>query len=186
MGNIRHIIVEGCDGTGKTNLVNRILTRYPQMTMHERASSSKGGPVAALDEWTERDVRTMGSQPMSVYDRHPVISEPIYGAICRGGVPGQFNYSDWLRCMTQAMSEFTIVIWCMPPWPNVRDNIFNTRDNQMPGVTLHARRIYDTYDRVSRAWPGSCLRHDYTKDPESTGIIAYLSLMFGGRVSFGE
>lgn len=185
MGNIRHIIVEGCDGTGKTNLVNRILARYPHLVMHERASSSTGGPVPALDEWTTTDATTMGSQAHSVYDRHPIISEPIYGPICRSGVPGSFNYSDWTHAIRQTVAEFTIVVFCIPPWQNVWTNIYNTRDNQMPGVTLHARRIYDTYDRVARAWPGSLVRHDYTTDPESQNVLAYLSLIFGGRINVG-
>lgn len=182
MGNIRHVIVEGCDGTGKTNLTQRILERYPQLSMHERASSSKGGPVSNLDGWTVNDALSMGSQPMSVYDRHPIISEPIYGPICRGKVPGAFNNESWVYATRRAVAEFTIVIWCIPPWRNVNTNIYNTQSNQMGGVMLNARRIYDTYDRVSREWPGSCIRYDYTIDPGSRDVLAYLSLIFGGRV----
>lgn len=189
---IRHIIVEGCDGTGKTNMVNRIakwrrpkvlLTdtpppTFPHFSVHERASTSIGGPVPDLVDWVRKDVATMADQPPSVYDRHPLISEPIYGPICRNAVPGSFNDGVWMATTRSLVAHYCAVIWCVPPWRDVARNIAASADNQMSGVTINARRIYDAYDRASRVWPGVSIRWDYTR-PNAYDINAYLTQLIG-------
>lgn len=187
---IRHIIVEGCDGTGKTNMVNRIaawrrpkLLRtdpprpFPHFAIHERASTSIGGPVPDLVSWVRKDIATMADQPPSVYDRHPIISEPIYGPICRNGVPGSFNDGVWVSTSRSMIAQHCAVIWCIPPWDVVWRNISATMNNQMPGVAINARRIYDTYVEASRRWPGVAMRWDYSNP--SFDIGAYLTQVAG-------
>ena len=180
--NLRHIIIEGPDGSGKTTLLRELLgwkqakNESPWFVAHERASTSRGGPVANLDTWVEKDLVDIDTQPPSIYDRHPIVSELIYGTIIRGGVPGKFNSGIWTSQVRSTLAQHCLVIWCIPPWDKVRNNILNPELDQMPGVVENARRIYDEYDRASRVWPGTCIRHDYTKVPRTIG--AYVDLIF--------
>lgn len=182
---LRHIIVEGCDGTGKTTLINELLEykqhgqTEPYFTMHERASRSQEGPVDALDTWVEKDLAGIDTHPPSVYDRHPLISEPIYGPVCRGMLPGKFNDGLWQVTARSRLARYSLVIWCVPPWNTVRNNLVASAHNQMAGVIINARRIYDMYSLASKTWPGVSMRYDYTNPARTIG--AYVSLVFGGR-----
>lgn len=182
---LRHIVVEGCDGTGKTTLINELLTYkrhrsdpQPHFLMHERASRSKEGPVPDLDGWVDKDLSGLREQMPSVYDRHPLISEPVYGPIIRGSVPGKFNDGVWCTTGRGVLATYALVVWCVPPWEWVRRNIENSQDNQMPGVMINARRIYDTYMDMSLSWPGVCYRHDPTNPARP--VHGYIDLVFGG------
>ena len=177
----RHIVVEGMDGTGKSNLIEALMHSHlnKRFQLHERASTSVGGPVSNLDRWTDDDINSMAMQPSSIYDRHPLISEPIYGPICRGFMPGMFKNARWLDSRQRLMRYYCLIIWCTPPWHEVERNVLGTEGQHMPGVATHARTLYDAYRNFAFAWPGTSIRYDYTRVPKQS-IIDYVSTVFGG------
>lgn len=162
----RHVIIEGPDGAGKTTLLGTVQSHG--FAPHPRASHSVKGPQTNLANWVMDDLCTLAEQPPQVYDRHPVISEPIYGPICRGTVPDMFGKPDWLGTMRGWLSNHAVLVLCIPPLPHVRRNV--GRADQMRGVVEHIEEIWWAYNDVVNAWPGKVVFYDYTSDLVSTTI----------------
>lgn len=159
------IILEGPDGGGKTTLLKRLCedTRLPA---HPRASDSLTGPVADLYGWTKNDLKTWDSQPLSIYDRHPLTSEHIYGPTVRGQArPGFEMKNKELAYLRRFFRDHILLIVCLPPIGVVRENITND-PNQMRGVVENIDYIYDCYRMMPLIWPLSChvAMYDYTVD----------------------
>jgi energy-coupling factor transporter ATP-binding protein EcfA2 len=161
------IVVEGCDGTGKSTLV-RTLAKVLDVSIHERACTSEGGPVSRLMHWAYDDVCTMAEQEFAVYDRHPLISEFVYGPIVRSKLPTGFD-GNATHNLIRMMAKEVLVVWCQPPLDAVRENLRvppNKISNQMAGVIEHHARIHTAYTTMRQYWPGESVIHDYTK-PDS-------------------
>jgi hypothetical protein len=159
-GDAMHIIVEGMDGTGKTTLIKSLVDRLG-MVQHPKASTPLGGPVKDLDDWV--DYELLRRKEPGIYDRHPVISEPVYGTIVRGVLPGMFNHPGWVRrSVNRLVRSGHAVVWCVPPWDEVRANTGDPSQH-MVGVTANALMLYNTYRVLSRGWwPGDQYVYDYT------------------------
>lgn len=77
------IVVEGVDGSGKTTLIDQLR----QASIRHFVTLSRSSPPKTLPEimdvlsWMERGARM--ATPL-ICDRHPLISEPIYGRVLRG------------------------------------------------------------------------------------------------------
>lgn len=123
------IVVEGPDGAGKTTLISRLSDEL-QLEVAPRVVSKDAEAMVNLKQWTEDNVRE-GFQPR-IFDRHRLISEPIYGPVLRDAPEPGFDDPYWFRGM---MAEFyalePIVIYCLPPWPVVWKNIVETPDNRI-------------------------------------------------------
>ena len=68
---MKNIILEGPDGSGKSTLANIIAQRVP-FTLHPG-----GGPEKYPGEIVER-ARQYLKLDRKIFDRHPLISQPIY------------------------------------------------------------------------------------------------------------
>lgn len=156
------IIVEGPDGAGKTGLVRKLTIEFSLPT-HERASHGVAGPVDNLFEWAHRDVVTMPEQPISVYDRHPLISEYVYGPICRSTLPVGFT-TPTAHALIRMMAPRVLVVMCRPPLERLTASVTPERD--MPGVTEHIERIASAYDALRMFWPGYVITYDYSNHSE--------------------
>jgi hypothetical protein len=167
---MRHLILEGPDGGGKSRLAEALLARYP-VTMHEKASHSLRGPVRNLAAWVTDDIAKMDHfETCNVYDRHPIISEPIYGSITRqqpqpGFAARRDGRSDgtnhWLSTQRLALYEKATIIWCIPSLEQCRAAVDPTRD--MPGVVENIDEIHARYLMTMAAWGGSGARYDLTR-----------------------
>ena len=161
---LRHVIIEGPDGAGKTMLRDSLLKDLPYFTTHERAAQSVAGPnLSTLEEWVVLDTNNLSVQRPSIYDRHPLVSEPVYGPIVRNNLSGHFAQPWWVKSMTHRVASHALLVLCMPPLEEVIRNVFKTPGDQMLGVTDHITRIYAEYSRVYHTWPGVLLRRDYTQ-----------------------
>lgn len=153
------IILEGPDGGGKTTLLERLCKEYPSIARHERASEGIKGPVADLYDWAHNDVWSWHKQPLSFYDRHPLISEYIYGPVVRGGLDARFHTTPLRR----RVASRALVIVCLPPLQTVRRSVSADRD--MPGVTTHIDTIWHAYASLRATWSCSTnlITYDYTQ-----------------------
>jgi predicted ATPase len=165
----KHIIVEGMDGAGKDTLIASLMRHknFVGMELHDRASTSLGGPVPSLDEWVVNDVAHLETKQLNrryIYNRHPLISEPIYAGHrhTNRGLSGRFRDRNWVNMMRQIMSRHAIVVFCQPPWWQVKDNIERDREAHMPGVAENAVKLYGEY--ATLVWPGVSIRYDYTRN----------------------
>lgn len=156
----KHIIVEGMDGSGKDTLISELLNLFPGHRPHTRASTSLGGPVDDLAMWTAMDVRTMGDQAPSIYNRHPLISEPIYAPLrtINPGLRPPWDNSLWQLRYRREASRHVVLVVCHPPYYITSENL--DKGEHMPGVSENRLTLYTNY--ATLMWPGPVIRYDYT------------------------
>jgi len=167
---MKHIIVEGCDGSGKTGLIG-VLAEYFDLARHPRASDSMTGPVKNLRGWVDRDLDHLdeleldSGHPTYIYDRHPLISEPIYANYrwVNQGMAEGFGDENWMRSVTKDMGSMSILIICCPPYEEV-ERVLQTqgREAHMPGVFENRYSIWTRYNTLR--WPGTVIRYDRTRE----------------------
>lgn len=161
----RHVLVEGMDGSGKDTLIEELLSLMPEMTMHARASTSLGGPVANLEQWVVGDTLAMeNTLPPSLYNRHPIISEPIYAPVrgINAGLRGVWRNNVWIKTYQRVISLHAILVVCSPPFKVIEQNLLRSRDQHMPGVIEHMAYLDQKYRNLM--WPGVVIRYNYQND----------------------
>lgn len=180
----RHIIVEGMDGSGKDTLIDKLML-HPAMrdhTRHTRASTSLGGPVQNLAQWTIDDVAAMPTNSPKVYNRHPLISEPIYAPHRRvnPGLRGAWRDRTWVHLNRLIAAEHCLVILCHPAFSTVHANLMRSPHGHMPGVVEHASKLYDSYTQL--VWPGRVIHYNYRRD-SFYGLLAIVNRMIEKKES---
>lgn len=162
----RHIIVEGPDGGGKTQLFNFLNGHLPTIMPYPSKASASTGPVTSqLANWAVRAQRHMRHEDSGyLFDRHPIISELIYGPIIRNGVPKSFQDPSWVEGVRQTLYKTAIVVWCFPPPSVAQRSVSVERD--MPGVVENFRAIYQQYLIAASQWQGPFAVWNYTTDDE--------------------
>jgi hypothetical protein len=177
-----HLIIEGMDGSGKDTLINTLMAykhwdKAPQL--HDRASTSLGGPLPRLDEWVIRDMEGMPSQRFSIYNRHPLISEPIYAPyrLVNRGMSGLFATPSWVQAQRKELCKSAVVVWCVPSWQTVHTNLMKAPMSHMPGVIQNAHQLYVSYIRTINEWKGPYVRYNYETIPVRKLITYVRSLL---------
>lgn len=167
---MRHIIVEGPDGAGKSMLVGR-LSDALGLSVNVPFSRSLTGPVDNLRERTAEDLSRWPLDTVPrIYDRYPIISEPIYGPTVRGEAKPGFT-PGWVNTCRLLMYPRCVVVWCMPTLELVTYNVQSTEANQMPGVATHIPTIYAQYQHTIRVWTGISYRWNYQASDINTLVI---------------
>lgn len=168
------IIVEGPDGGGKTSLITMLAERLDFEVMPRPCTSDEGVDPETLCEWVDKDL-SLPVHHQGVYDRHPLISEPIYGPVVRGHMADGWNHLSWLSSRLNILrTRNPFYIFCLPPLGAVLYNIAEEHGYEtkhLRGVHTHARAIYDMYcmraaqeisQPFARVWIW-----DYTEQPEA-------------------
>lgn len=165
------IIVEGPDGAGKTTLMEELRVEL-ELPVAPRVVSKDAEALSDLKRWTEHNVQG-GFQP-TLFDRHRLISEPIYGSILRDRFEPGFDDPSWLYFMYyQFYRAKPLIIYCLPPYKNVRQNVIHDEDNKV--VRDHIRKVYSLY--VAQAASDAARGHlvwDYT-NPMASGFDMILT-----------
>lgn len=161
------IILEGCDGAGKTTLKEEILKRYPAMREGPRGTKDRSRLylVTVPDTFgaINRAIRATetGGEHGSccVWDRlyfSEMVYAPIVGRPCEFS-PGQQEY---LTAILEAMK--CPIILCQPPFDVVKENA--EVHVQMKGVNENLAAIYEAYDLLYWRMPNQTIKYDYTED----------------------
>ena len=138
------LIVEGPDGSGKTTLVN-LLKAELGVGVAPRVVSKDTEAMVDLRGWVDHNLDT-GLVP-TIFDRHRLISEPIYGPIMRDDAEPGFDTLSWLAPRMKRFYELRpFIIYCLPPLSVVLENLKGDPDNI--AIVDRAERIYQSY--VSR------------------------------------
>ena len=178
---MRHVIVEGCDGSGKSTMVELLLNKRGGERA-PKASTSLGGPIDNLAMWVmqqEEEIQLRSAdQPRLVYDRHPMISELIYGPIVRGRLASwEFDDSGWVATRNLFIKQHFLVIWCLAP---VQRMIANTSDERdAPGVTANIIPLANAYQQRARLWNGLSIVFDPFAGIEPDEFLAHYDMKLG-------
>lgn len=136
------IIVEGPDGSGKTTLI-RQLERDLKLPVAKKVVDSNMRPMANLAKWTEDNV-DKGFQPV-IFDRHRLISEPIYGPATRSRQDLKFLDLGWLGDMMWRFYQAKpLIIYCLPDLETVRVNV-NKPETHNAAVASRIAAVYAGY-----------------------------------------
>ena len=149
------IIVEGCDNTGKSTLISTLQKTFNIPAIRSGMKSPTYQTMLEYHHWTA------ASPTPLVLDRHPVISDFIYGNLLRNG-------SESNPILLTSVLESSYVIFAQPPFHIVAHTI-DERD-QMSGVTDQLARIYAAYNTLFEAHEPDQI-YDYTKPNALNALI---------------
>lgn len=138
------IVVEGVDGSGKTTLIQNFRQQAKQLSW---LFSRSGPPQGSLDLLMTVQYLSRGAQyeiPLIV-DRHPLISEPIYGPIVRGKSLIESVYPEDQAFQSIAHLSNRI-IYCRTDLETAQRA--SRRERQMPGVHEQYWALYQAYDKA--------------------------------------
>lgn len=126
------IIIEGCDGTGKTTLIQSLAAELnlPIVKSYKPRSLVD---IDQFDNWANACPRP------PICDRHAAISDLVYGPIIRGSTPSTLEHA-------QAKINNNFLVYCAPPFTAVQNNIHV--EPQMNGVKDQLRKIYTAYENL--------------------------------------
>lgn len=173
------VIVEGPDGAGKTTVLESLATIF-NLPIAARVVSKDTEAMVDLKNWVELNV-SKGFQPL-FFDRHRLISEPIYGSILRHEFKPGFDDVHWLKSMMYLFYDAApILIYCLPPIETVLRNA----EDQPDIVRENTRKIYSAY--LSRAaidtvmQPEWTIIYDYTEENADSALMGSMFAMMERR-----
>ena len=137
------IIVEGPDGSGKSTLINYLKDELG-LPVAPRVVSKDAEAMVDLVEWVNINL-SEGFQP-TIFDRHRLISEPIYGPILRDRLDTHFGDPLWLMGKLWALRDIKpVVIYCLPPLHLVWDNVKNDPENEVVAKYWITQALWGAY-----------------------------------------
>jgi hypothetical protein len=156
------IVIEGPDGGGKSTLVQQISQQFGRPISH-RVVDKDTNALVDLKAWTEKNLSF--TNDLYVYDRHRLISEPIYGPIIREKPEPGFDDPQWLATMMWQfyMKKRPLIIYCLPSLETVIENVNRGDDNKV--VASKIQSIYTLYivRYALDIRTGRTLLYDYTQ-----------------------
>ncbi len=159
------IVIEGPDGSGKSTLAQRLRDECDRYMWFLRASTYPRDLLELQGAVDLLHYAKMMRFP-TVTDRHPIISEMIYGPILRGwnrmvNITSEEAARNWLY------SDIKLLIYCRPPGEVLRQNV--SANPQLTGVNQKFVEITQAYhyliEELSRKIP--TITYDYTQTPIS-------------------
>jgi adenylate kinase family enzyme len=148
------IIIEGPDNSGKSTLGEYLSKQLGTPLQRSEKPDPAWTPVQAL----EHSCRQLRPQS-AIRDRAYVISEYVYGPICRGGSALQEYHP---QAMFDLYSRPYLIIYCRPRSSTI---LRNGGREQMDGVLENHQRIIDGYDclmeELARFSRCKILRYDW-------------------------
>lgn len=164
------VLVEGMDNTGKSTLVNKIVTVF-QADEVEHSPGPQEPKDLLFSAWDLLKNAHWGDG-LLILDRISLVSEEIYGPIIRGA--SYFTREAYEFLMELFLELKPIIIYARPPRDTIIGSILE-RD-QMEGVVSNTTRLIDAYDlffkNLSTTYPVHV--YNYTEDPHYLGILNIL------------
>ena len=128
-----NIVLEGPDGSGKS-----VLAQYLGSRLKRPVVASVGPPKSQED--IQQRCREALNKDGVVFDRHPVISEAIYG---------KHRHTRWLtdELITQFVNQRNFIIICVPSQGGLDYHRTKPHDSDQ-----HLQMLVDHYDQISESY----------------------------------
>lgn len=166
------IIVEGPDGSGKSSLAEKLCVEL-KIPIAPKAVSGSMRIMTPLPKYIDD---SLAGFRRIIYDRHALISGPIYTCAMRKKVQEAFDdfgqMSSWYNRF-RAIGPLTII--CLPPVDEVWKNCQRDEDN---------RRLFPDRERVEAVYyqyltyaakEPECLLYDYTQPNDEQLVIDFVA-----------
>jgi hypothetical protein len=157
------IIIEGPDATGKSTLCRYVRDR---LRLHMQIGE---GPARHAGDINERITRYLAQSRKHtiVYDRHPAVSQPIYGTIRQ-----QRDNVPHAELLNEFYARKNIFVYC-------RSKMFNAHDHEVKAYDTpeHLSAVYNNYGVIVRMYDDWALEHAniiYRMGDEPHAIINYI------------
>lgn len=136
------LILEGPDGAGKTTLAGMISNDWG-IPIAPKVVASDTSTQVNLVNWVDNNLEE-GLQ-WTLFDRHRLISEPIYGTIVRNEMSArEFLDFSWLSAkMQQFYDTMPVIVYCLPPLRTIKNNLRDDPNNTV--VSMYAEKLYAAY-----------------------------------------
>lgn len=152
------IVLEGPDNSGKSTLAKVLSEEFGLPVYHA------GGPPASVKEMNKRVDFILNNHSKFIFDRIPLISEPVY-CILRGG-NNMFAESEELYSALREIKP--IIIYCRPPLSVLmaednREAKSHDNPKHLKKVGDNKLLLIDRYDQVMNSeMVPNYLMYDYT------------------------
>ena len=166
------IIFEGPDGAGKTTLLRTIAKTY-DLAIAPRVVGTDTQPLVDLRRWVEDNLAQDPYMPHTIFDRHRLISEPIYSLAMGGERDDRFWDLHWLRVsMDKFYERQPLMVWCLPPLDVVEKNC---KDESNKFVRPFVKKIYRGYMAEMARWAGMFQGYQLTYDYHNMDLTKFMS-----------
>lgn len=128
------------DNSGKSQLTEALSTRYSLDVI------KRSGPPESPESFKLDTLSFLVLDPVAIFDRHPVISEGIYGPILRNYNVFEDSHTKWVWYLDRLIKNEPLLIYCRPPEEKIL--CFSATRKQMDGVIKNARLLISRYDRL--------------------------------------
>jgi len=159
------IVVEGPDGSGKTTLAKWIADEYDLDYRRAPTLSSTTGPDEEAATWFESQLSGDTGEG-GVYDRVFVVSELLY-QLATPGRQLMRSETQMTDSLMRFMNQVKLLIFCLPPWPVAKQNLYDHGRLQLKGVDENQlRKIHWAYEYICNLFKESLFEqvtlYDYT------------------------
>lgn len=157
------LVVEGPDGAGKSSLVQH-LAKLSHWPVAEKAVGGDAKATTSLKRYIENSLDEGFTN--KIYDRHALISSPIYTSALRRSTKPQEGFDDyiWLSTVYARWRDLApLVVICLPPFETVWQNCQRDENNKrLFPEKLKLASVYWAYFNLAARNPAYFL-YDYTK-----------------------
>lgn len=168
------LIVEGPDGAGKTTLIKQLRREYDFMlVVSSGPMRTRQRFIASLMLFSYFE-RSYPTKPVAmlpipiVCDRHPAISEPIYGSLFRQ----PYIFEDEVTLLPS-----TSIIYCRPPVETIRVGL--NANVQLDGVASKLDELVAAYDRRFQSAVENVFVYDWTRAGDWDKLQGWLNFERG-------
>jgi thymidylate kinase len=173
---MKRIILEGPDGSGKTQLGRVLANRFPQLILVDGFKHQTQEKV--YENWVFQQLLYDPVDRIPMFDRL-YYSEIVYGMALRAHVDVMPHAQ---RQIEQHLRTTSFMIYCSIPLPELQSSA--ARSPQMEGVLDNLPIIHEQYERLMMDeyryyGPRRFQHYDYTQNATEQGLMDKLEMYLG-------